>query len=78
MKFKLEKTGLGVRLPDTRDRKEVTVKLFSTKPKGAWMIMAQSTQRGRKVKAKILLSTLAMCAVLKMFYSLTVKLGGAK
>ena len=78
MKFKFEKAGLITRLPDTRDRKEVSVKLFSTKPKGGWMIVAQSKQRGRKVARRILLSTPAMCAVLNMFYSLTIKLGDAK
>ena len=76
--YKFEKKGLITRLPDTEIRKNATVKLFSTKPKEGWMIIAESTQGKRKVKRRLLLSTPAMCAVLNMFCSLTIKLGGAK
>lgn len=77
-RYKFEKKGLVTRLADTPKRKNATVKLFSTKPREGWIIIAESTQGKRTVKRRLLLSTPAMCAVLNMFCNLTIKLGGAK
>jgi hypothetical protein len=77
MKYKPSRHGLMTRLADTRFRKDASVKLFPTGGKG-WLIVAASTQAGKNIKRKILLSTPAMCAVLNMFCKLTIKLGEVK
>jgi len=77
MKYKPNRHGLITRLADTRLRKDASVKLFPTGGHG-WLIVGESTQAGKKVEQKVLLSTPAMCAVLNMFCRLTVKIGGVK